>query len=213
MGETVIDLESWDRRAHYEMYRRSEMPHFSFTAPIVVTGLLATARQEKLSLFNAMLFCIIHAANSIPEFRTRFRGGTVVRHDIVHPSFTVPIAGDRFAFCHVSYHEGWQEFDAACRRAVDAATQQTTLENETEGEDQWIYLSCLPWLDFTAITHPLANKDDCIPRIAWGKIVEEGESARVSVNLQAHHAVMDGLHGARFFEALQKNVEEFQSLS
>lgn len=213
MGETVIDLTRWERRAHYEMYRRSEMPHFGFTAPIIVTNLLATARREKLSVFNAMLFCIIRAANRTPEFRTRFRGETVVMHDIVHPSFTVPIEGDRFAFCQTPYREDWPSFDTACRTAVETATRQTTLENDIEGEDQWIYLSCLPWLDFTATTHPLANKDDCIPRIAWGKIVEEEGRARVSVNLQAHHAVMDGLHGARFFEALQKNVEEFQSSS
>ena len=93
------------------------------------------------------------------------------------------------------------------------ARQQTTLNIETAGEDHWIYLSCLPWLDFTAMTHPLQDKDDCIPRIAWGRIVEEEDRARVSVNLQAHHAIMDGLHAARLFQEIQKNADEFQPSS
>ncbi len=213
MSETVVYVANLERRPHYEMHRAVDFPHFSLTAPITVTDLLVTVRREKLSLFNAILFCIIRAANAVPEFRIRFRGETVVRHDIVHPSFTVPIAGDRFAFCQASYHEDWPSFDATCRAAGEAASRQTTLDNETEGEDQWIYLSCLPWLDFTAMTHPLANKDDCIPRIAWSKIVEEDARARVSVNLQAHHAIMDGLHAARFFEELQRNLDAFQSSS
>jgi chloramphenicol O-acetyltransferase type A len=210
MGETEIDLATWERRAHFEMYRAVDFPHFSLTAPITVTPLLATARARKLSLFNAMLFCILRAANSLPEFRLRFRGARVLRHDVVHPSFTVPIEGDRFAFCQAEYHEDWEAFDTACRAAIDAARQQTTLNIETAGEDHWIYLSCLPWLDFSAMTHPLQNKDDCIPRIAWGKIIEETGRARVSVNLQAHHAIMDGLHAARFFQEVQKNADEFQ---
>ena len=209
MSETEIDLASWDRRTHYEMYRASELPHFSLTASLTVTRLLGAARDRKLSLFNAMLFCVMQAANAIPEFRTRFRGQTVVMHDIIHPSFTVPIEGERFAFCHAGYHEDWLTFDATCRAAIETASKQATLDSETEGEDQWIYLSCLPWLDFTSMTHPLQDKDDCIPRIAWGKIVEEEGRARVSANLQAHHAIMDGLHAARFFEELQKNIDVF----
>lgn len=209
MSETEIDLPTWDRRTHYEMYRAVDFPHFSLTAPLIVTDMLATAREKKLSLFNAMLFCVMRAANAIPEFRTRFRGETVVRHDIVHPSFTVPIEGDRFAFCHAGYHEDWPTFDATCRAAIETASKQATLDSETEGEDQWIYLSCLPWLDFSSMTHPLVNRNDCIPRIAWGKIIEEEACARISVNLQAHHAVMDGLHAARFFEKIQKNLDAF----
>ncbi|MEX1034861.1 MAG: chloramphenicol acetyltransferase [Sneathiella sp.] len=209
MAPEQIDIDTWDRREQYLLFRGMEIPHFSLTAPVEITPLVEKARKDKRSLFNAVLYGIMRTVNDIPEFRTRFRGETVLRHPVVHPSFTVPIANDHFGFCEARYIDDWPEFDAEVTAAKEKAGRQPALSEEIEGQDQWIYLSCMPWLDFTAATHPLQNRDDCIPRIAWGKIVEEDGRARVSVNLQAHHALMDGLHAARFYEGLQENLLKF----
>ena len=209
MDGKVITLDTWPRREQYLLFRGQEFPHFSLTAPVDITAARKRTRADGLSIFNVTLFCLMKTVNAIPEFRTRFRGETVIEHDIVHASFTVPIGGDGFAFCQTSFVDDWPSFNALCHETVAAAKRQTALDDEIAGEDQWIYLSCMPWIDFTAITHPLAGKDDCIPRIAWGKIVEDGARARISVNLQVHHALMDGYHAAKFYELLEKTLAEF----
>ena len=209
MSAERIDIETWERREQYLLFRSMDVPHFSLTAPVEIMPLVEKARKDKRSLFNAVLYGIMLTVNGIPEFRTRFRGEAVIRHRVVHPSFTVPIANDHFAFCEALYQEDWPTFDAEVTAAKEQASRQTKLSDDIAGEDQWIYLSCMPWLDFTGATHPLQNKDDCIPRIAWGKIIEEDDRARVSVNLQAHHALMDGLHAAKFYEGLQENLLKF----
>ena len=204
-----IDLATWERRRQYELFRSFDFPHLSLTARIDVSDFYQKAKAEELSLFNAVLFAIMTTANDIPEFRTRFRGQTIVEHDVVHASYTVPIANDHFAFCETQYMRGWAAFDQKCREATDIAKTQGELSDKTSGEDHWIYLSCMPWLDFTSAHHPVPNAEDCIPRIAWGKITEEGNRWHMAVNLQVHHALMDGLHAAKFFEGLDKRLKAF----
>ncbi|MCF8468942.1 MAG: hypothetical protein K9G33_16200, partial [Sneathiella sp.] len=167
-------------------------------------------RADGLPLFNTVLHAVMTTANDIREFRTRFRGQTIIEHDVVHASYTVPIANDQFAFCETRYVRDWKAFDENGRRATEIAKTQGELTDKTAGEDHWIYLSCMPWLDFTAVQHPVPNAEDCIPRIAWGKMTEEGGRWHMAVNLQAHHALMDGLHAAKFFEGLEENLKAFQ---
>ena len=51
-----------------------------------------------------------------------------------------------------------------------------------------------------------------MPRIAWGRVVERDDAAEVALSIQAHHALVDGLHLARFFarfEALAARPEHW----
>ena len=69
-------------------------------------------------------------------------------------------------------------------------------------------MSCLPWLDFTALDHALPHADDCIPRISWGKIVSTGDGFDVAMNICVHHALVDGRQVASFYDAVQQAVNE-----
>ncbi|MDH3713207.1 MAG: CatA-like O-acetyltransferase [Gammaproteobacteria bacterium] len=70
----------------------------------------------------------------------------------------------------------------------------------------WLYMSCPPWVDFTPMTNPVNGPDDCVPRITWGKIVQHPGAWRLSVAIQVHHALVDGLHLGRFYEALRSRM-------
>jgi chloramphenicol O-acetyltransferase type A len=72
--------------------------------------------------------------------------------------------------------------------------------------DDWFYMSCLPWVDFTAMTNPVDGPDDCVPRVTWGKFVPHSGAWRLSVSVQVHHALVDGLHLGRFYETLQSRL-------
>ncbi|USG60047.1 CatA-like O-acetyltransferase [Sneathiella marina] len=203
-----IRLETWKRQRQFELFKGFDFPHMSITASVEITEFMRHARSRNFSVFNAILFSIMKTANSIDEFRTRFSNGEIYVHDTVHPSFTVPIADDQFAFCKVAFSEDRKTFDEACRLAKSEAEQQTELKENTSTEDHWIYLSCTPWLDFTAGHHPVANAADCIPRIAWGKITNTDDCWTMPVNLQVHHSLVDGLHIAKFYEILKENLKD-----
>lgn len=204
-----IDLKTWKRRRQYEFFREFEFPHMSLTAPVEITEFMHLAQSRNFSVFNAVLYAIMKTANNISEFRTRFGNEGIYEYDTVHPSFTVPIADDQFAFCKTAYCDDWESFDQACRLAKTEAEKQTEFKEISSDEDHWIYLSCTPWLDFTAGHHPVANAADCIPRIAWGKITNSDDHWTMPVNLQVHHALVDGLHMAKFYEMLEENLKDF----
>ena len=66
-----------------------------------------------------------------------------------------------------------------------------------------LYLSCLPWIEVTGVTHASPGDPlDCIPRILWGRMVDD----RLFISATAHHALVDGRHLARFFGELEARV-------
>lgn len=93
------------------------------------------------------------------------------------------------------------------RKEVSATKQQTELKDESSTRDDLIFSTCLPWLAFTAVNHPVAGPDDSFPRVAWGKFVQRGDNWFMPVNVHAHHALVDGLHIGKFFQVLQETMD------
>ncbi len=202
-----INVANWPRRSQYLFFRTYRNPHFSVTATVDVTHLMTDLKPDGVPVFNACLFAITGAANDISEFRTRFDSTHVYECGEVGASVTVPIEDRKFAFCDVPWSAEWPAFNESCKREIAAARQQNELRNKVAGQGGWIYMTCLPWVHLTAMTHPVAGPDDCIPRIAWGKIEKTNGNWRMPVAVQVHHALADGLHVGLFFDALQTRLK------
>jgi len=59
-----------------------------------------------------------------------------------------------------------------------------------------VFITCIPWLDFTSIQHPAATLGSPdIPSLAWGKF-KDGPNGRLALpfSVQAHHGFVDGYH-------------------
>ena len=92
----TIDIETWPRRRHFELFSTWAHPHFNMSAHVDVAPLHAAAKRRGVSFTVAVVYAITRAANDIPEFRYRIRGAEVVEHDTVHPSITVMGEDDLF---------------------------------------------------------------------------------------------------------------------
>ena len=76
--------------------------------------------------------------------------------------------------------------------------------------DDCLYLSAIPWLCFTGLTHAEnLDRDDAIPRISWGSWFWLGDRLLLPFSVQAHHALVDGVHLGQFIDALQKKLDAF----
>jgi len=199
-------MATWPRKSQFDFFKQLPAPHFSITSKVDVTPLVQLRKSEGTSLFNTVLFAIMTAANAVPELRLRFRADTVIEHDVVHASATVPTDGDRFAFCGIEYVPEWEVFNASCVDALEKAKQQNELQEHIDDSDEWIFLSCLPWMGFTSLFNPNGGPNDCIPRISWGKLNNQGYSWSIPVAVQVHHALVDGIHVGKFYKALAKNI-------
>ena len=55
-----------------------------------------------------------------------------------------------------------------------------------------------PWLPF----HP----DDAIPRVAWGRFVDDGSGRKVlGMSLEVNHRFIDGYHISQFVRFFESN--------
>jgi chloramphenicol O-acetyltransferase type A len=201
---TPVDLKKWPRRAIFELYRDHDYPQINVCTQIDVTATVRYLKAQKLSKFKTILWTICYVSNTIDEFKYRIRNRDVVLHDVVRPSFTTLTPDNLFAFCGVEFTENIREFFKRVDKGIEATRANPSLEDEP-GKDDLLYISCLPWLWFTSISHPVKlDAEDSIPRISWGKIIEEGAKAVMPLSVQVHHGLADGYHLALFFDRIQQ---------
>jgi chloramphenicol O-acetyltransferase type A len=86
------------------------------------------------------------------------------------------------------------------RPGLDARDERTDL----------IHFTSLPWLAFTSVSHPRNwGREDSVPKIAIGRHQEaaDGTGRRLlPLSVEVHHALMDGVHVARFYERVQERL-------
>ena len=85
---TIIDKETWPRRAHYDFFTPMSDPFYTLTFPVDVTPLRAWCRGRSLPFYPAMVFAVTKAMEAVDAFHYKDRDGVIVRHDTLVPSFT-----------------------------------------------------------------------------------------------------------------------------
>ncbi len=97
-------------------------------------------------------------------------------HDMIHPSFTDMLDGtDLFKMVTVNMEKSILDFS---KKAKEKSRNQTDcfVFEDVEGRDDLTYITCVPWVSFTHLSHTISfNKDDSIPRLAWGKYFKEND--------------------------------------
>jgi chloramphenicol O-acetyltransferase type A len=155
-----------------------------------------------------MVYVISRASNAIAEFKYRIRGGHVVEHDVVHPSFAILVAEDLFSFCTIDYVEDFPQFAASAAKGIDGVREDLELEDES-GRDDLLFMTAIPWIPFTSFRHPMpTHSGDSVPRYAWGRFLQEGASLKMPLSVDAHHALVDGAHVAKFYAAVQDYLQK-----
>lgn len=206
-----LDIENWNRRAQFELFRGMDSPHYNMCANVEITAALAFCKKQQLSGFNFIVYLITRTANDIENFRLRIREGQVCRHSLVSPSFTVLNDQEVFAYCTLDYQADVIAFDAHADREITAAKQMGELDTAAQRDDL-IYLSCIPWVQFTGVSHAMhLSPPDSIPRYYWGKYFKDGEKTMMPFSVQVNHALVDGLHVGRYYERFQEYLNHPES--
>ena len=204
----TIPLEGWPRKDHYQFFRNFDYPYFSLSADMDISVLLPLIKQENISFTASMMYLIARVANGIPEFRQRVREGDPVEYPVVHPSATILSRDDLFTFCTVRYEPDFRIFVRQTEEEIALVKDQPGLEEKIQ-DDSMLFMTSIPWVSFTSFQHPLKlNPADSVPRFAWGKYRQEGDSVLMPLAVQGHHALMDGLHAGLFYREFQRLLDQ-----
>jgi chloramphenicol O-acetyltransferase type A len=202
-----IDLDQWPRRAAYDFFKGYADPFFNFSANLDVTAAYSYAKANGLRVSLVTLFCSLAAANSIPEFRTRWLDGRLVEFDRIHATQTILNPDETFSFCYFEMAGDVEAFDAAGRRSLDKYSALKTFDVESDRIDL-IYYSVIPWVSFTSFKHASSlEPTQTVPRIVFGKIFQNGDSKMMPVSVEANHMIMDGIHVGKLFIRFQEQLD------
>jgi len=205
-----IKLNTWNRKEHFEFFKKFDEPFFGIISEVDCSPAYQLAKENKWSFFAYYLHKSLMAVNEIEEFRYRIQDGEVIVHDEVHSGSTIGRKDGTFAFSFVKYNADFLIFQADLKKEIENVNNSTGLRLECDDYgDNIIHYSSLPWIKYTAITHPrMYHTDESIPKITFGKASLEDERRVMPVSVYAHHALMDGYHVGRYFELFQKLMNE-----
>ena len=204
-----LDLASWKRREHFELFRGFANPFFSVCVEVDATRVWEGSRQPgSPSFYVATLFHSLRAANSTEAFRLRMRGDRVWVHDSIRASATILRDDDTFGFAIFPPAPTLEEFHRRSIGEVAAVKRATPLVLPRPGEDDLVYHSSLPWMRFTAFSNALNGGKDSVPRVVFGKCAQRGGRRTMPVAVEVHHALVDGLDVARYLEAFQMGLSQ-----
>lgn len=198
-----IDKSTWPRAAHFDNFNQMDVPQYNVCAEVNIANLKQFAKNNDLSIFALVVYVISRAANQVEAIRMRARGDEVVKHKVVHPSFTVPTENELFAYCTIDYTNDLSVFLERVEQGIEASKANPSLEDEP-GRDDYLFMSCLPWIRFTSISHAIyLNPMGSVPRLSWGKYEKEGDKVMMPLSIQVHHGLVDGSHLGQFYEQVQ----------
>lgn len=205
-----IDMDNWGRKDHFEFFYKMDYPQYNICMDLDITHFVTFCKKEKLPFYYSMIYAVIKIVNESVNFKYRIRDGKVVLHDLIHPSFTEmddTISDDLFKMVTAEYTENINEFVRATES--ENANQKTYFAPlKLIGRDDLIYITCIPWISFTHISHTISlNKNDAVPRISWGKYYCNGDKILLPFSVQVHHGLVDGIHVGKYVEKLQKYLD------
>jgi len=206
-----FEYNSWPRREAYEFFSGISNPSYMVTFRQDVTPLYDFVKVEGLSFYYGMIWSCTQALNDVEAFRLAIRDGEVVCLPRRMPSFTdLKPSAEQF---HIVTMDCGDDIRAFCRAAAQRSRAQASFIELSQETDELIYLSCLPWVELTALTNERdldapGARDDSIPRIAWGKYTEENGRKTLGLSLEVNHRLIDGVHIGRFAEALNDILNE-----
>lgn len=203
----VIDRSTWPRREQFDLFKGFGFPYFSVTAEIDITPYRrALPRGGQFTL--GIVYALASAANSVPPFRQRIRGEDVIEFEVVHPSIILLNDEEAFRFCALPFAPEYALFTEGALERMETARAASSMFDVAD-QDDFLFLTSLPWISFQGVLHAVPTQpSDSVPRIAWGKARDVNGQLLLPLNTQVHHALVDGLHVARFFERAEERLQD-----
>lgn len=225
----IIDLNSYARIAHLNYFMSMERPQMNITAEVDVTDLKEFCKKQNCSFFLSFMHIVALSADAVPQFRQRIHrltdeelkqkehagapkegvlAGIEIREYAQSPTSHTESRGDElYCYCAVYHHMPWDEYIALATVQQKKARASGTLDEDDEIE-AFYFPTCIPWIHYSDVVHPMTDRYDSNPRFSWGKF-EENFKGRLMMPLTvvAHHGLVDGIHVGKFYANVEKNIK------
>ncbi len=207
MAYRIIDMNAYVRRDHFNYFRSLAYPYVGLTVDVDVTELLDFCRKQGCSFYLTFMHATALAADQVPELRQRIHGDGIVEYDECPTSHTELLEDGTYCYCTLHHHMDFSDYlKKAEEKRVECKNNGIV---EDEDVESMYFISSLPWLHYTSLIQPVAGGEESNPRITWGKYERNVEGRyMMPVSVLVHHALVDGVHIAAFYDSLNKLLKD-----
>ena len=205
-----INIDTWNRKEHYEFFSRMKSPFVGLTAEVDCTIAYMRAKEMNVSFYAYYLYKSVQASNRVEEMKYRIINDEIYVMDHLGAGSTASRQDGTFSFIYVEYADTFEEFYQSFLKEIHEVENSTGMRlNDDDVKISHVRYSVLPWISFTAIMHPTNfNSKDAVPRIVFGKYHMVDTKMMMPISIEVHHGLMDGYHIARYFEEFQSLLNE-----
>lgn len=202
-----IDVSTWERAMHCEIFKNSVQPQYCVTFDVDVTNFLSKIRKRGYSFTFSFVYAVTKCANEIEAFRCRFVDGRPAVFETINTSFTyLKKDTELFKVVNVPMQDNIEDYVALAKKTEENQTAYFTGPMEND-----IYqFSPFPWVSYTHISHTESGKKyNATPLFDWGKFYEKDGKTYMPFSVQVHHSFVDGIHIGRLADKLQRYLDDF----
>lgn len=202
-----IDVSTWKRAMHCEVFRNSIVPQYCVTFDVDITNFLSEIKKRRFSFTFSFVYAVTKCANEIEEFRCRFVEGKPAIFETINTSFTyLDETTELFKVVNVPMQETIEDYVALAKKTEK---NQTDYFISPMANDIYQF-SPFPWVSYTHISHTESGKkDNATPLFDWGKFYEKEGKIFMPFSVQVHHSFVDGVHIGKLAGKLQSFLDNF----
>lgn len=203
--KTQINPQETSRAEAFNLWLSSPMPMVTLTKTFDVTKILKASKKHKIS-FNALLcWCIGKAASQIEEFYLLIEKDKLYKYDKIAINVIVNNKKGGINSCDIAFNEDLTQFV----KDYTQLTQRTSQENKSNFLEDYMIIGTSAMIEtkLDSIVNQYTDKFTN-PMLMWGKYRKQLFKILLPISFQFHHSQMDGGHGAKFLELLQKEIKK-----
>ncbi len=210
-NQVALDLNSWPRRDHFTFFSEFSFPYFNICVSLDMADLYHQCKTECYSFFHTYIYLTLEACHDYAPMRQRIIDSLPVQLLSVRASVVELADDDTFRFSYFDKQASRQEFANHAIEVSKLSKAKPLFSDafvETEGQADLVHISVLPWLNFTGFSHAVSEGHGLgVPKLVFGQY--DHQTGKMPLSIDVHHALMDGLHVARFVKILQDKIAAF----
>lgn len=202
--KTEINPKETSRAEAFELWLTSPMPMVTLTKTFDVSRLLKASKKLNISFNTLLCWCIGKSASQIEEFYLLIEKEKLYKYDKLAINVIVNNQKGGINSCDIALNDNLQEF----AKSYSQLTTQTAKENKSTFLEDYMIIgtSAMIATELDCIVNQYTDKFTN-PMLMWGKYRKHLFKTILPISFQFHHSQMDGGHGARFLELLQKEIK------
>lgn len=209
MAYKIIDINTYKRKDHFNYFRTLQYPYVGVTVDVDVSDIYLFCKNNDYSFYLTFLHAVALAADEVEELRQRIHGDNIIQYDECPTSHTEALEDGTYCYCTLHHHMSFDEYYSKALKAREACKENGIKEDDDV--ESMYFITSIPWLEYSSLIQPVAGNDESNPRISWGKYHKDDKDRIIlPVSILCHHGLVDGIHIAKFYDNLKKEIQSFK---